>query len=212
MEKINILLVDDHQMVRNGLKMLLNGEKNLDVVAEASNGVEAIDFLKENYKNIDVVIMDITMPELNGVDATEIIMKLHKNLKVLALTMHSEETYILKMLKVGAKGYVLKDTDKETLIKAVNTVADGEKYYCNEISIKLINTLIHGKEKTKAELSDREKQILALVASGKTNKEISKEINLSARTVETHRYKITKKLKLKNTAELIKYAIKKDLV
>lgn len=212
MEKINLLLVDDHQMVRNGLKMLLNSEKNLNVVAEASNGVEAIDFLKENYKNIDVVIMDITMPELNGIDTTEIIMKLHPNLKVLALTMHSEETYILKMLKVGARGYVLKDTDKETLVKAVNTVAEGEKYYCAEISTKLINTLIHGKEKVKTELSDREKQILALVASGKTNKEISKEVNLSARTVETHRYKITKKLKLKNTAELIKYAIKKELI
>lgn len=213
MEKIKILLVDDHKMVRDGLKLIINKEPNIEVVSEASNGAEAIQYLEANSNKVNLILMDITMPELNGIEATEIITKLYSNLKILAITMHSEETYILKMIKAGAKGYVLKDASKEILINAINTVAKDQKFYSNDVSVKLINSLIYDKKpKNDHDLSNRELEVLKLVAKGKTNNEIAEMLNLSRRTIETHRLHILKKFKVSNTAELIVNAVKKEII
>jgi len=214
MNKIKILLADDHQMIRDGLKLLLKPIKNFDIVAEAANGKEVINYLEDNEENIDVIIMDITMPELNGVDATEIIMKLYPNIKILGLTMHTEETYILKMIKAGAKGYVLKDTTKEVLTEAINTIMSGDKYYCNEVSTKLINALIFNDKpkENKFGLTDRELQVIKWITKGKTNNEIATYLELSRRTIEAHRNNIQKKLGVNTTAELIVFAIENNLV
>ena len=214
MGKIKILLADDHQMIRDGLKLLLKPVKHFDIIAEAANGKEVINYLEDNPNNIDVIIMDITMPELNGVDATEIIMKLYPNIKILGLTMHTEEAYILKMIKAGAKGYVLKDTTKEVLTDAVNTIMNGDKYYCNEVSTKLINALVFHDKPTenKFGLSDRELQVIKWITKGKTNNEIATYLELSRRTIEAHRNNIQKKLGVNTTAELIVFAIENKLV
>lgn len=213
MKKAKLLIVDDHKMIREGLRMLLGSEKNIEIVSEASNGAEAIKFLENNPDSVNVILMDITMPELNGVDATEIITKLHPEIKVLALTMHAEETYILKMIKAGAKGYVLKDSSQEILIDAINTVLNGDKFYSNEVSVKLINALIFNKDVTnnKFGLSTRELQILKYVTKGKTNSDIGTYLDLSRRTIEAHRNNILKKIGVSNTAELIVTAVKNGL-
>lgn len=214
MEKIKILIADDHQMIRDGLKLLLKPIKKFDIVAEASNGVEVIKYLEDNSSNIDLIIMDITMPELNGVDATEIVMKLYPQMKILGLTMHTEETYILKMIKAGAKGYVLKDTTKEILANAIDTIMSGEKFYCNEVSAKLINALVfHDKPiENKFGLSDRELQVVKWVTKGKTNNEIAAYLDLSRRTIEAHRNNIQKKLNVNTTAELIVLAVQNEMI
>lgn len=214
MEKIKILIADDHQMIRDGLKLLLKPIKNFEIVAEASNGVEVVKYLEDNAANIDLIIMDITMPELNGVDATEIVMKLYPKMKILGLTMHTEETYILKMIKAGAKGYVLKDTTKEVLANAINTIMSGEKFYCNEVSAKLINALVfHDKPiENKFGLSDRELQVVKWVTKGKTNNEIAAYLDLSRRTIEAHRNNIQKKLNVNTTAELIVLAVQNEMI
>ena len=213
MEKIKILLVDDHKMVRDGLKIIINNEPNIEVLSEASDGAEAIKYLESNPHKVNLILMDITMPELNGIEATEIITKLYPSINILAITMHSEETYILKMIKAGAKGYVLKDASKDILINAINTVARDQKFYSNDVSVKLINSLIYDKKpKNNHDLSNRELEVLKLVAKGKTNNEIAEMLNLSRRTIETHRLHILKKFKVSNTAELIVNAVKKEII
>jgi len=215
MKKIKTLLVDDHKIIRDGLKIILNSDNDIEIVAEASNGVEAIKFLETN-NDIDIILMDISMPELNGIDASEIITKLYNHIKILALTMHDEESYILDMLRVGACGYVLKDTSSDKLIEAIKTVFNGQNYYSNGVSAIIINRLLNksdeSSEPSKSKLSDREKMIMKQVSKGLTNIEIAKKLEISNRTVETHRRNILKKLDLKNTAEMINYAIKEGVV
>lgn len=213
MERIKTLLVDDHKIVRDGIKMILDTDQNLEVTAEASNGVEALKFLEKD-NDIDVVLMDISMPELNGVDTTEIIKKLYNKINILALTMHTEESYIMNMLKAGALGYVLKDISSDKLVEAVKTVADGKNYYSNGVSATVINRLLNKSEseEQKNKLSDREISVIEQVAKGYTNNEIAKILEISSRTVETHRRNILKKLDLKNTAEMINYAIREGIV
>ncbi len=212
MKKIRLLLADDHGIIRDGIKLMLNKTSEFEIVAEANNGKEAVNYIEDHPDSIDVILMDINMPELNGIEATQIISEKYKNIKVLALTMHVEETYITNMLKAGALGYVLKESNKEDLIDAINTVALGNKYYSNEVSVTLINSLMNnGKSKT-SELSDREIEVLTFIASGNTNNEIGEKLFISGRTVETHRRNILSKLEVKNTAEMIRYAIKNNLV
>lgn len=212
MKTIKLLLADDHGIIRDGIKLMLNKTSEFEIVAEANNGKEVVDYIENHPDSIDVVLMDINMPEMNGIEATQIITEKHKNIKVLALTMHVEETYITNMLKAGALGYVLKESNKEDLIDAINTVALGNKYYSNEVSVTLINSLMNnGKSKT-SELSDREVEVLTFIASGNTNNEIGEKLFISGRTVETHRRNILSKLEVKNTAEMIRYAIKNNLV
>lgn len=212
MKKIRLLLADDHGIIRDGIKLMLNKTPEFDIVTEASNGQEVLDYLEKNAKSIDVVLMDINMPVMNGIEATQVITDKYRNINVLALTMHIEETYISNMLKAGALGYILKESNKNELIDAIKSVASGKKYYSNEVPVTLINSLMSEDKDKDKELSDREIEILSLIASGNTNKEIGEKLFISGRTVETHRRNILGKLEVKNTAEMIKYAIQNKLV
>lgn len=214
MEKIRTLLVDDHKIVRDGIKSILNADKEISVVAEAENGVEAIKYLETNGKDIDVAIMDISMPELNGIDATEIITKLYKNINILALTMHNEEAYIMNMIKAGALGYVLKDSGGQKLVEAVKVISTGKNYYSNDVSVTMINRMMNPNKSSNksSNLSEKELEILKHVVDGKTNVEISNIYNLSSRTIETHRRNIMKKMNVKNTAEMVAKALKNGIV
>ncbi|MCO6499265.1 MAG: response regulator transcription factor [Vicingus serpentipes] len=211
-KKINILLVDDHKLIRDGIKSIMNTSKRISVVGDCNNGKEAIDFLKGKGKKVDVILMDITMPELNGIDATEIITKLYPKIKILALTMHIEESYLMKMINAGALGYILKDSTRNKLIEAIETVYKNEKYYSSEVSMKLINHLFKEEKETESDLSQRELQILKSISNGSTNREIAKQLDISNRTVETHRRNIIRKLNVKNTAELINHAVSEGLI
>jgi DNA-binding NarL/FixJ family response regulator len=216
MDVIKVLLVDDHSIIRNGIKLMLKKNATIKVVAEANSGIEAIDYLEKNAQDIDVVLMDIDMPGLNGIDTTKVITKEYKNINVLALSMHIEEKYITEMLDAGAAGYILKQASIEELNQAVENVAQGKKYYSNEVSTTMINALMHngkGNEKDVINvLSAREKEVLRLIALGQTNKEVGEKLFISARTVESHRRKIMEKLELNNTAELIRYAIENNMM
>ncbi len=212
MDTIKILLADDHQIIRDGIKLMLKKNSEFEIVKGVGNGQEVIEYLANNAEKIDVVLMDINMPVKNGIEATQYISDYIKGVNVLGLTMHAEETYITSMLKAGALGYVLKESGTEELITAIKSVAEGKKYYSNEVSITMINALMND-DKPKAQvLSDREAEVLGHIANGSTNKEVGEMLFISGRTVETHRRNILDKLNLKNTAELIRYAIENQLI
>lgn len=212
MEKqITIALVDDHMLVRNGIKSLLEEERDLHVIAEGSNGFEAIDIV-ERYKP-DILIIDVRMPELNGIDAVKKIQEKGSTSKSIVLSMHDSEEYILQSIKAGAFGYLLKDTDKKEFIKAIHTVYAGEKYFSGDISNIIVSNLLQNESASKntsnpptAEdpfsLTKKEKQILKLILTGKTNSEISEALQNSKRTIETHRFNLMKKMNVKNLIEL----------
>jgi len=212
MQKIKVLLVDDHQLIRSGMRSIIHTSDYILIEAECKNGKEAINYLQKNSTAIDVILMDITMPEINGIEATQLITKQYPNIRTLALTMHAEEPYIMKMIDAGALGYILKDASREKIIEAINTVYNKDRYYSNEVSVKLINTLLAGDKKKELLLSKRELQLLNLIVNGITSTVIGKELNISGRTVETHKRNIIRKLNLKNTAELVRYALKNDLI
>lgn len=216
-KKIKALLVDDHKIIRDGIKSMLKIDKEIEVVAEAENGALAINYLEEHHKEIDIVLMDINMPELNGIDAVEIIAKRFPDMKVLALTMHAEEAYIINMIKAGALGYILKESGREELVSAVKAVASGKKYYSNDVSVTMINSMMHGSTtksngKHSSELTSREMEVLSFIVDGHTNVEIADKLFISNRTVDTHRRNLLQKLNLRNTAELVRHAIKNGLV
>lgn len=212
MKAIRILLADDHQIIRDGIKLMLKKNPEFSIEHEVNNGREVLEYLSSNADKIDVVLMDINMPEKNGIEATQHINDYIEGVKVLALTMHAEETYITSMLKAGALGYVLKESGTEELVSAIKAVAEGRKYYSNEVSITMINALMNA-EKPKAQvLTDREVEVLSHIAMGSTNKEVGELLFISGRTVETHRRNILEKLELRNTAELIRYAIENQLI
>ena len=220
MEKINILLVDDHTIVRDGIKATLKDQSNFIIIGEAVNGIEAIESVKQ--LNPDVVIMDITMPEMNGIDATMTISKKYPNSKVLILSMHDNETYILKSVEAGAYGYLLKDVDKAEFVKAINAVYNGEKYYNTAISSVLVTGYLNKVKQNDFqqstgtnddyELTKREKGILKMITVGKNNREIADGLGISIRTIETHRANIMKKLKVKNAVELVRVALDDNIV
>lgn len=198
-------------LVRNGIKSLLEEEQDLQVIAEGSNGFEAIDIV-DQYKP-DILIIDVRMPQLNGIDAVQKIQEKGSNSKSIVLSMHDSEEYILQSIKAGAFGYLLKDTDKKEFIKAIHTVHSGEKYFSGDISNIIVSNLLQNANSTKitstptiAEdpfgLTKKEKQILKLILTGKTNSEISDALQNSKRTIETHRFNLMKKMNVKNLIEL----------
>ncbi len=210
-KQITIALVDDHMLVRNGIKSLLEEERDLQVIAEGSNGFEAIDIV-DQYKP-DILIIDVRMPELNGIDAVQIIQEKGSSSKSIVLSMHDSEEYILQSIKAGAFGYLLKDTDKKEFIKAIHTVHSGEKYFSGDISNIIVSNLLQNDSSTKITsttnitedpfgLTKKEKQILKLILTGKTNSEISEALQNSKRTIETHRFNLMKKMNVKNLIEL----------
>ncbi|KGK31262.1 MULTISPECIES: response regulator transcription factor [Cellulophaga] len=221
-QTIRIVLADDHSLVRDGIRALLEEEEDLVVVAEVSNGKEAIDMVNE--KKPDLLIIDIRMPVMNGIDAVEILNKQGTETKTIILSMHDSEEYILKSVSAGANGYLLKDTGKTEFIKAIRTVQHGGKYFSGDISNVLVNNLLSGSkpvsEKPKHikssdnpfDLTSKELQILELILSGLTNKQISEKLENSKRTVETHRFNLMRKMDVKNLIDLSKKAQEFNLV
>jgi DNA-binding NarL/FixJ family response regulator len=217
MNPIRIILADDHAIVRDGIKALLETENDIQVVGEASNGIEALKLAKELAP--DIVVMDIRMPEMNGIEATQLLPRQDPQVKSLILSMHDMEEYVLRSIDSGAYGYLLKDTTKEEFIKALHTIYKGDKYFSSSISNVLVNSYINKKSgpadasgESQFELTRRELQILRYVVGGLSNKEIAEKLEKSVRTVETHRFNIMKKLNAKNIAELIRIAKEQNLL
>lgn len=222
MQTTKIVLADDHSLVRDGIRALLESESDLEVIGEASNGKEAIDLVKK--KNPDLLIIDIRMPKMNGIEAVG---KLNRDgipVKSIILSMHDSEEYILQSVSAGAMGYLLKDTGKPEFIKAIQTVRNGGKYYSGDISNVLVNTLMNPNKKISEsnkkrvstnnpfDLTNKELQVLELVLSGLTNKQISEKLQNSKRTIETHRFNLMRKMEVKNLMELSKKAEELGLV
>ncbi|MGD1090474.1 MAG: response regulator transcription factor [Bryobacteraceae bacterium] len=212
---IRILLADDHTVMRNGLRLLLERQPNLEVVGEAANGKEAVEFAAAEKP--DVVVMDIAMPHLNGVEATRQIMNNSPHTAIAILSMHSDESYVIRSLKAGARAYLLKDSAEADLIAAIQAITEGKSFFSPAVRRILKEDYMHqlaevGAEDSYELLTTREREVLQLVAEGKSNKEIANLLNLSLYTVETHRTHILQKLNLHSVPELILYAVRKGII
>jgi two-component system, NarL family, response regulator NreC len=206
---IKILLADDHTIVRQGLKLILSSQPDLQVVGEAANGRETVE-LAEKLKP-DLVLLDVAMPELNGIDATRRMMEVNPRLRILVLSMHKEAVYVREILKAGARGYLLKDVIDTELLNAVRSVARGDGYISPAVSGTLLSDYRQNITDPVDLLTKREREVLQLIAAGKTNKEVAVQLNLSVYTVDSHRGKIMEKLNLHSTGELVRFAIKHGL-
>ncbi len=212
MEKIRVVLADDHEIVRDGIKFLLESEGNIEVIGQASNGEEALKVV-EDLKP-DILITDIRMPVMNGLEAISELAKKNTAVKAIVLSMHDDEEYITQSIKAGASGYLLKDSSKHEFVKAIKTVQDGHNYYTGDVSEILVkgflsanslaNSSAKPREVNQFSLTKREKQILSMLYNGMNNKEIAQKLDKSVRTVETHRFHIMKKLNVNNAIELLK--------
>ncbi|MEN3325156.1 response regulator transcription factor [Mariniflexile soesokkakense] len=208
--KIKILLVDDHRILRDGIRNVIEKNASMLVVGEAKDGREAIKL--SNQLKPDVVIMDIAMDGLNGVEATRRIVQENPETRVIALSMHSNRRFIIGMFKAGAYGYLLKDCDSEELIKAIKTVAINQKYITQNISSVILSEIISVHQEEEVNLTAREKEILQLIAEGKSSKDIGEILFLSSKTVDSHRKNIMDKLELHSLQELTRYAISIGLI
>jgi len=208
---IRVLIADDHPIVRQGLKQILSEEPDMEIVGEATNSNEVIDLAEK--RNWDIVILDITMPGRGGLDVLKVLRRDFPKLPVLVLSIHPEDQYAVRALKAGAAGYMTKESAPEELIMAMRTVLKGKKYISPSLAEKLADYLESEDQKNIHEiLSDREHQVLLMIASGKSIKEIAEELSLSIKTISTYRARIFEKMKMKSNAELIRYAINKNLV
>jgi len=215
MSAIRILLADDHVVMRSGLRLLLERQPNLEVIGEAADGQEAVRLAAAEKP--EVVIMDIAMPHLNGVEATRQIVTRNPETAVVILSMHSDESYVLRSLKAGARAYLLKDSAEADLIAAIRAIQGGKSFFSPGVRRILTEDYMHqlaklGVEDTYELLTPREREILQLVAEGKSNKEVANLLNLSLYTVETHRGHILQKLNLHSVPELILYAVRKGII
>jgi two-component system response regulator NreC len=215
MEQIRILLSDDHNVLRDGMRLLLERQPGFVVVGEASDGRETLDQVHNHQP--DVVVMDIAMPNMNGIEATRRITEKHPRMGVVILSMHYDESYVIRSLKAGARGYLLKDAMKTELIAAIHAVAEGRSFFSPKISRILQEDYVQALGRKGADdsyelLTDREREILQLVAEGKTNKEIANALGLSLYTVDTHRTHILQKLNLHSVPEVILYAVRKGII
>jgi two-component system response regulator NreC len=212
---IRVLLADDHGIVRKGLRSLIESEEGYEVVAEAANGREAVR-LAQQLKP-DVAIMDIAMPQLNGIDATDQIMKLSPSTKVLVLSMHADESYVIRALAVKARGYLLKDSAEVDLLPALRSVLQGRPYFSPKVTNVLLEDYMRflrqrGLQDTYDLLTAREKEVLQLLAEGSSNKDVANLLNLGLSTVDTHRTNLMQKLNLHSTAEIVLYAVRKRII
>ena len=215
MEKIRVFLVDDHTVVRQGLRRILESDDEIEIVGEAGDGRTAIDLVQKLRPH--VVVMDVAMPELNGIEATRQILKRVEGAKVLVLSMHGDDVYVRQALKAGARGYLLKDSEDLDLIKAVKAIRAGGSFFSPPVSKVVLSGYLGDRADGEAEdgvarLTDREREVLQLIAEGKTNKEIATVLSVSINTVETHRKHIMEKLDLHNTAEIVRFAVRKKIV
>jgi DNA-binding NarL/FixJ family response regulator len=214
MSKITVLLVDDHVLVRQGLRFVLEADPQIEIVGEASDGRLAAE-LAESLRP-EVVLMDLTLPTMDGIEATRRITGRNEGVNVLVLTMHCDDVSVRQALKAGARGYVLKDSEDIDLLNAVKAVARGKSFFSPAVSRVLLTAYRgdpgHHVEDNLALLTDRECEVLRLIAQGKRNKEIAAELSVSVNTVETHRKHIMEKLDLHNTAEIVRFAVRKNVV
>jgi two-component system, NarL family, response regulator NreC len=215
MNPIRILLADDHTLIRRGLRALLERQNGFSVVAEAADGRQAVETAAA--VNPDVAVIDIGMPNLNGIEAARRITEKRPETAVVILSMHADESYVLRALKSGARGYLLKDSPEEDLINAIRAVHNGKAFFSPEISKMLAEDYMRqmrqrGVEDSYELLTHREREILQMLGEGNSNKEVATKLNLSLHTVETHRGNLLEKLNLHSTAELILYAVRKGIV
>jgi two-component system, NarL family, response regulator NreC len=208
--KTRILLADDHTVVRQGFKMILSAQPDLEVVGEAGNGREAVERAAELKP--DVVVMDVSMPELNGIEATRRIAEASPRTRVLALSMHKDAVYVREILRAGARGYLLKDSIESDLVAAVRAVGRGDGYLSPSVSDAVLSDYRKHVSDPIDLLTSREREVLQMIAEGKTNKEIATLLNLSVYTVEAHRGRVMEKLNLHSTGELVRFAVRNGLI
>ncbi|MBI9055240.1 MAG: response regulator transcription factor [Bacteroidales bacterium] len=215
MKKIRIVLVDDHQMFRDGVKSVLSDEENMEVVGEVGNGNDLFELLKSNTP--DLIITDISMPEISGIEVTKYVSENYPDIKILILSMHTNEEFITKALSSGANGYLPKDTSMNELLDAINTIYKGDNYFNKNISDTILKSIIdkskNNQNNSKNEkLTKREKEVVQLVVDGLTNKEIADKLFISIRTVDSHKNNVMQKLNLKSSVELVKYILKNNII
>lgn len=205
MEKINVLIADDHKLIRETWSYILNSDSRFQVIAECGDSEQAVEVTKQ--KRPHIVLMDINILPISGFEATERIKKVSPNTKVIGVSMHSQPAYAKKMLQIGAKGYVTKNSSKEEMIKAILEVNEGSKYVCEEIKNNISELVLEENKDVPNvnALTEREIQIINLIKEGQSSKEIASTLNISLKTVEVHRHNVLKKLKLKNSASLVNF-------
>ncbi len=215
MENVRILLADDHNILRDGMRLLLERQPGFLVVGEAADGREIVELAREQHP--DVIVMDIAMPNMNGIEATRRIIEKRPETGVVILSMHYDESYVLRSLKAGARAYLLKDALKAELISAIRAVSEGRSFFSPKISRVLQEDYVEALGRKDSDdsyelLTDREREILQLIAEGQTNKEIASTLSISLYTVDTHRTHILQKLNLHSVPELILYAVRKGII
>jgi two-component system response regulator NreC len=221
MKKTRLLIADDHSVVRDGIRMVLQSSPGYRIVAEADNGERAVELAERHSP--DVVIMDISMPKMNGIEATERIKRLHPDIKVIILTVHEDEEYVFQILRAGASGYVLKSAGKKEIFAAIKSALSGERFFSPGISKIIVDGFVNRSDGKSHEskqietrqgqvLTKRETEILQYIAQGCTNRKIAETLFLSVRTVNTHRTNLMQKLNIHDTARLVRYAIESGLV
>lgn len=215
MPKTKVLIADDHVIVREGVRMILAKERDIEVVGEAGDGEEALQLVESARP--DVVIMDISMPGMSGIEATQKVRERHPKVSVLALTMHEDESYVFQLLRAGAAGYVLKRAAAQDLVQAVRAAARGEAFLYPSVARKVVEDYLKrveaGEDRERYDgLTEREKEILTLIAQGLSNQQIAEKLYISIKTVQTHRAHILEKLGLHDRTELVRYAIRKGLI
>lgn len=212
MEKINILITDDHTMFLEGIVSLLENEKNISIIGKAADGKSALEIIKNSIP--DIILLDISMPEMDGIEVTKVLKQKHPSVKILIVSTHSNIHMITKLIRMGVDGYLLKNAEKQELLHAIQTIQNGATYFCKEVEEKNDenNTKIKSETLQITELSSREKEILILIAQEFTGNEIAEKTFISLNTVNTHRRNLISKLNVKNTAGLVKYAIEYGLL
>ncbi len=212
MSEIKIIIVDDHSLFRNGLKLLLANAGNFNIIAEASNGKEFIEILETTVA--DVILMDIDMPEMDGIEATTIALTNRPDLKIICLSMYGEEEYYYKMIEAGVSGFLLKNSDINEVKTAIRAVVDGGKYFSQDLLYNVVKNIksSHSHQELIDNLSDRELEVLKQICIGLSNQEIAEVLHISKRTVDKHRANLLEKTKSNNTAHLVMYAIKNKLI
>lgn len=209
-KKIRVLLPDDHKILRKGVRMLIDSQPDMEVVGEAKTGREAIEEARQLKP--DIVVMDVSMPELNGIESTRQICGEMKHVKVVALSMHRDSVYVREILRAGASGYLVKDSEDDDLVKAIRAIHQGEAFLSPAISDAVLTDYRRHVSNPVDLLTSREREVLTMVADGKTNKEIATTLNLSVYTIESHRGSVMEKLNLHNTGDIVRFALRNGLI
>jgi DNA-binding NarL/FixJ family response regulator len=212
-KKIRVLIADDHAMVRQGFTVLLNAQPDMEVVGEAADGHEMVE-LADNLRP-DVILADIGMPNLNGIEATKLIHRRYPEMPVVMVTIHTSSSYVIRALRSGALGYVIKNDDFQHVIESIRTVSSGQRYLSNQVSQQIIDAVVSGinmDDNFEERISIREREILQLIVEGNNNSQIAKKLVISARTVETHRTNIMRKLGLSSQIDILRYAIRHGII